>query len=75
MRLVENHSAHFRQNTRIGRVLGLLFNRQIGKEQMMIDDDEVALAGPPMHLRDKALFPSATPLAQASLRARVQFVP
>ena len=65
MRLVENHRPHIRQNARIGRIFRLLLYAQIGEEQMMIDDDQVALGGLLMHLGDEAALELPTLLAGA----------
>ena len=59
MRLVEDHRAYIGQNTGIWRILGLLLDRQVGKKQMMVHDDDVALHRPPMHFRNKAAIPFA----------------
>src|SRR5258708_4033058 len=42
---------------------------------MMVDDDDVALRRPAVHFGDEALVPRTALLSQASVRARVQFVP
>src|SRR6266478_3086655 len=67
MRLVEDHRAYVRQDAGIGRVLCLLLDRQIGKEQMMVDDDDVAFHRPPMHLRNKAPIPFAALLPETGI--------
>src|SRR5208337_52882 len=63
------------QNTGIGRVFGLLLDRQIRKEEMMIDDHYVALRRPAPHLGDEAAVKLAALLPGAGVGAGVQFVP
>ena len=75
MRFVENHRGCFRQNPRIGRVIGLHLDGKIGKEQMMIHNDDVAFDRLAPHFRDEAAFPLAAILPQAGVRARIQLVP
>ena len=41
----------------------------------MIDDDDVALQRPAMHLGDEATFPGTAFLAEAGIRSGVQLVP
>ena len=72
---VENHGAGLGQNSGIGRVLGLLLDREIGKKQMMVDDDDVALHRLAMHLGDEAAVPGAAFLSQAGVGAGVDLVP
>ena len=54
MRFVEDHHARIGQHTGIGRAIGRRFDGQVGAEQMMVDDDDVALGGAPPHLGDEA---------------------
>ena len=75
VRFVENYRADLGQNPGIRRVFGLLLDGEIGKEQMMIDDDDVALHRPAVHLGDEAFLPRAAFLADASVGAGVELVP
>ena len=72
---VEDHRADLGQNAGIGRVLGLLLDGEIGEEQMMIDDDDVALHRLAPHFGDEAFVPGAAFLAEAGVGARVELVP
>ncbi len=72
---VENNGADLGQDSGIGRVFGLLLDGEIGKEQMMVDDDDVALHRPTVHLRDEAAVPGAAFLSQAGVGAGVKLVP
>ncbi len=72
---VENYRANLGQNSGVGRVLGLLLDGEVGKEQMMIDDDDVALHRPAMHLGDEAAVPGAALLPQAGVGAGIELVP
>jgi len=54
MSFVENHRPHLRQDARIGRVLRFLLDREVRKEEMMVDDDDVAFLCPPVHFGDEA---------------------
>ncbi len=71
MRLVENHSRVIRQHASIGAVA----QREIGKEEMMIDDDDVRLRRAVAHARNEARIKVGTLLAQTGLRARVDVSP
>ena len=75
VRLVKNHRAGLGQNTGIGRVFGLLLDRQIREEKMMIDDHDIALRRPAPHLGDKAAAKLAALLPGAGIGTRVQLVP
>ena len=75
MSLIEDHCAYIGQNACIGRILRLLLDRQVGKKQMMIDDDDVAFHRPPMHFSNKAPIPFAAFLPETRIRTRVQFEP
>ena len=72
---IEDHGPGLGQNSSIGRVLGLLLDREIGKEQVMIDDDDVAFHRFAMHFGDEAAVPGAAFLPQTSVGAGVNFVP
>src|SRR5690348_10811656 len=48
--LIENHRGIVGKNAAVG----LIANGQIGKKQMMIHDDDVALRRPPVHRGDEA---------------------
>ena len=72
---VKDDGPGLRQNSGIGRVLGLLLDRKIGKEQVMIDDDDVALHRFAVHFGDEAAVPGAAFLTQAGIGAGVDLVP
>ena len=72
---VENHGPGLGQDSGIGRVLGVLLDRQVGKKQVMVDDDDVALHCLAMHFGDEAAVPGAAFLSQAGIGAGVDLVP
>ena len=71
VRFIEDH----------GRVLWddaselLVLHRQVGEEQMVVDDDDVALVRPLVHLRNEAAFELLALLAGAELASGIHFVP
>ena len=75
VRFVENHGADFRQDSGIGRIFGQLLDGEVGEKQMMVDDDDVALHRPSMHLGDEAFVPGAALLSQAGVGTGVELVP
>ena len=75
VRLIENHSCGFRQNARVRRPVGLQLDGEIGKKQVMVDDDDVALHRLAAHFGDEAALKLAALLANASVGARVELVP
>ena len=72
---VKNYSPGFGQDSGVGRVLGLLLYGKVGEEEVMIDDDDVALHRFAMHLGNKAAVPGAAFLSQAGIGAGVDLVP
>ena len=54
MRLVEDNRRGLGQNARIGRARRLLLDAQIGKEEVVVDDDDVRLERLAPHFGDKA---------------------
>ena len=58
-----------------GAPRGLLPHRKIGKEQVVIDDDDVRLERAAAHLGDEAAAIIGTGRPQAGLAARVELVP
>ena len=75
MGFVKDHRAHIGQNAGIGRVFGLLLDAKIGEEQVMIDDDDVALGSAAAHPGDEALFPDTALLPETGVSPGVKFVP
>ena len=73
--LIENHRCGFRQDSRVRRAFGLQLDGEIGEEQMMIDDNDVALHPSPAHFSDEAALPLAALLPDAGVGARIQLVP
>src|ERR1700678_4619378 len=63
MRFVENHRSRSGEDSRIRRAIRLEFDGQIGKEQMMVDDNDVTFHPSPPHLCDEAPFPLAALLS------------
>ena len=75
MGFVKDHGAGFGEDAGIRRIIGLLFDAKIGKEQMMVHDDDVALRRAPPHLGDETFLPNAAFLPEAGLGPRIQLVP
>ncbi len=75
MRLVEDHRRGLGQNARVGRAGGLLLDGEIGKEQVVVDDDDVGLERLAPHLGDEAAAVVRTGRAEAGVAARVELVP
>ena len=75
VRLVEDHHAGIRQHSGIRRAIGSGLDRQVGAEQVMVDDDDVALGGAPPHLGDEAAIELLAIGADAAVGARVQLGP
>ena len=75
VRFIEDHRRRFRQNARVGRAFSLQFDGEIGEEQMMVDDNDVALHTSPAHFSNEAALPLAAFLSDAGVGARVQLVP
>ena len=75
MRLVKHHRRGLRQNSRVRRTRRLLFHAQVGKKQVVVDDNDVRLKCLPAHLRDKAPPVIRAGRPQAGLGARIQLVP
>src|ERR1700680_4657168 len=75
MRFVENNRAALGKHTGVGRALSFEFDGKIGEEQMMIDDDDVALRGAAPHLGDEAMLPLFAFLAETSISTRIELVP
>src|SRR5258707_9908250 len=73
VRFVENHGGKIRQNARIGAAG--LSQRQVGKEKMVVHDDDVTLRGAAMHLRDEATVPLLAFLPGTAFAARVKLLP
>src|SRR5437667_9846011 len=75
MCLIEDHGGGFRENARVRRSIGLQFDGEIGKKQVMVDDDDVTLHRLAAHLSDETPFPLATFLTNAGIGASVELVP
>ena len=75
MRFIEDNDGGVRQNARIGRVLLGGFDGQVGAEQMMVDDDDVALGGAAAHLGNEAAVELLALRADAAIGARVELGP
>ena len=68
---VENHGGIVGDD----RAALVFLHREIGEEQMVIDDDQVAFAGLLVHARDEAALELRALLAAAQLAARVHLGP
>ncbi len=71
MRFVQNYGCIIRQHGAISAIP----QSQVGKEQMMIHDDDVGIDRPLAHASDKARFEVWALLAQASIRTRIDVSP
>jgi hypothetical protein len=71
VRFVENHRCVIRQN----RAIAVVAQIQIGKEEVMVDDDDVSFLRAIPHARDEAGIEVGTLLAQARLGTRVDVAP
>ena len=72
---VEDDGGGFGQDAGVGRSGGLLFDGEVGEEEVVVDDDDVALKGLATHLGDEALLPVGAGLAEADFAAGVEFMP
>ena len=75
VRFVENHRGRFGKDSGVGRAIGLQLDGEIGEEQMMVDDDDVALHRAAPHFGDEAALKLAALLAGAGIGARIELVP
>ena len=75
VRLVKDHRAAFGQDAGIGSAFRHQLDGQVGKKQVMIDDDQIALRRPPMHLGDEAAVELLALGAGASFTARIYSSP
>ena len=71
VRFVENDGGIFRQD----RAEIVLPDREIGEEEMMVDDDEVRFVRALVHRGDEAALKFGALLAGAQVAARVDAVP
>ena len=67
VRLVEDDGCGLRQNARVRRGRRHFTHRGVGKEEVMIHDDQIRLHGAASHLGDEAVAIVGTCAAQASL--------
>ena len=72
MGFIENHGAKIGENAGVWRTLSGELDGQIGKEEMMVDDDNVALHGSPVHFGDEAAVPFTAFLVNALFSAGIQ---
>ena len=73
--LVKNYQAGLRQNTGIGRVIGLLLDRQVREKKVMIHDHDVAFRRLAPHRGDEAAVKLAALLPATTVGTGVQLVP
>ena len=71
VRFVENHRGVLRDDA----AEILVLHRQVREEQVMIDDDDVALVRALVHLRDEAALELLALLSRAKLAPRIDLVP
>ena len=72
---VEDHGAASGQDAGIGRISACCLIAEVGEEQVMVDDDDVALHRPAVHLGDEAAVEGAAFLSEAGVGARIELVP
>ena len=75
VRLVKDDSRGFWENASVGRIAGGEADGRVGKEQVVIDDDEVGLESATAHLGDEAAAIIGAGAAEAGVGACVEFVP
>ena len=75
MRLVEDHRVHLGQDAGVGGMVGSVLDGQVGEEQVVIDNDDVAAHGLAVHFGDEAAVKNAALLSQTGLGTRVELVP
>ena len=75
MCFIKNHRSRLRQNPRIGCIFRRPLDGQIGEEQMVVDDNDVALHRPAVHLGNETGLKRTAFLAETSIRTRIQLVP
>ena len=75
VRFVENNGAALGKDAGVGRALGFEFDGEVGEEEVMIDDDDVALSRAPPHLGDEAMLPFLAFLPETGIGAGVELVP
>ncbi len=74
--LVKDDSAGLRQDAGIGCAASdFLLDAEIGEEEMVVHDDDVALERLAPHLGDEALFEVGAGLSEAGLGAGVHLLP
>ena len=73
--LVEDDGGGFGENTGIGCIAGGEADRGVGKEEVVIDDDEIRLKGATAHLGDKAAAIVGASTAEACVGAGVELMP
>ena len=71
VRFIENHRPIFGNDAAVF----LFLHRQIGEEQMVVDDDQVALHRAHVHLRDEAAVELSALRSGAGLAARIELRP
>ena len=75
MGLVEYDDPRIGKHACIRCTISSRFDRQIGTEQMMIDDDDVAFRCPPAHLGDEAAIELLALCSNAAIGAGIEFRP
>src|SRR5205814_9175266 len=72
---VEDDDASVGKDAGIRSALGLLLDSEVGEEQMVVDDYDVAFGSAAAHLCDEAFVPGTTLLAEAGICASIELVP
>ena len=75
MRLVEDDRGSLGKDAGVGRAGGLLFDGEVGEEQVVVDDDDVRLESLAAHLGDEAAVVIRAGAAQTGFGAGIEFLP
>ncbi len=75
VRLVEDDGGGFGKNAGVGRIAGGKADRRVGKEEMVIDDNEIGLECASAHFGDEAAAIVGAGRSEAGIGAGVEFVP
>ena len=75
VRLVENHRPALGKHAGVGRALGFELDGEVGEEQVVVHDDDVALGRVAAHLGDEAAVIVLAFLAETGIGPRIELVP
>ncbi len=72
VRFVEDHGVIIGQDAAF---VVLVFQREVGEEEVVVDDDDVAFGGALVHQRNEAALEVGALLAGAEIAARIHLAP